>query len=167
MASFTVSFGRLVTGTELMAAVKAVAETEWTRFRSDHDQADGEIYQIGQVSGYPYDNLIVIPVGDDNGVRPHASYTQVVVRTNQWPDDGGTYMVPYSDDDFVEAVCKFGAELDRHLSGTEAAEKPSVWPQQVTICVLCERIVSRDNPWCSKDGNNPPTRTIQVTPVTD
>jgi hypothetical protein len=164
MASVTISLSRPFTGAEIMAAVKAVAEQGDKKFYADHDYVDGDIYRIGQVSGYPYHHVLVSPTRDEESMRPDVSYDQVVVSSHQWPVP--TYLVGYSDGAVTNAVREFGEALDRHLSGANEAEKPSVWPQEVTVCALCERIISGGlDAWCSKDGENPPTRTVQVMPL--
>lgn len=168
MASVTVSLEHPITGAELMNAVKAVAEQNGKEFYTAHDYVDGDIYQIGQVSGYPDDHLLISPAGDEESVRPEASYDKVSVASHQWPVS--IYLIGYSDREaaFISSVRTFATALEQHLSGAPVAEESSVWPQTVTVCALCERIVSADLDWqyCAKDGKNPPTCTMQVTPVT-
>lgn len=166
LASITVQLPRAITGSGLMAAVKAVAEENKTSFYSDHHFDDGDAYLIGQVSGYPYDHILVAPKQDNSSVRPDESYNQVVVMSHSWPVS--TYMVGYADDAPIKVVQIFAEALKRYLSGVSEDTKSSVWPQEVTVCAVCQHIVSRsfDETYCPNDGKNPPTRTIKVVPVT-
>jgi len=166
MASVTLSLERAIKGVELMNAVKAVAEQNGKRYYRNHDFVDGDVYRIGQVSGYPYEHILVRPAGDEEFVRPEASYDKVIVTSHRWLEP--VYPIGYEDTAVTEAVREFAAALERYLSGAPVAEESSVWPQAVTVCALCDRIVSADllgSKHCTEHGENPPTRTVQVTPV--
>ncbi|HYG84488.1 MAG TPA: hypothetical protein VD907_06460 [Verrucomicrobiae bacterium] len=169
MAKLTVRLPRTTTGSELMSAVKAVAEQR-ARFYSSQSFDDGDIYQIGQRSSDPVSQIMVAPSREEQFIRLEMSYDTVVVMNHKWPV-GETRMVDYEDWNSaeIETVRQFADALTRHLSGTTEEKLSSVWPQEVVVCALCGHIVTRDFDRlnCPTDGKNPPTRTVMVAPVTN
>jgi len=164
MARLTVWLPRTVTGSELMLAVKAVAEQN-DKFYSSQSFDDGDIYQIGQSSGDPVNQIMVAPPREPEHIRLEVSYSVVVVMSHRWPVE--TFSADHDDWNEAElsAVRKFAGALTQHISGHTEEKSSSVWPQEIVVCALCERMVTRLI--CPTDGNNPPTRTIKVMPVVE
>jgi hypothetical protein len=112
----TVSFGRPVTGNELMQAVQATAGDGYFAERSD-----GGSYLVGQTSGYPYQCLLVTPNETDALVDPGKSYDSAAVIRHDAAERRSTYLVGYSTDREIDTVRRFAEQLRQHLGGNERA----------------------------------------------
>lgn len=110
IATVTVRFARPVTGNQIAALVQQIANEGRSRFVVDKRYYDGEVFQIGQSSGYPYDHIRVVPSLD--GMPYFAlteNYSEVKVTSHSW--QGSVYAIGYSDSAVVEAVKKFAARM--------------------------------------------------------
>lgn len=172
LALMTVTLPRPITGSELMAAVKELSHSDdgylGTSFEVSQRFDNGEIFTIGQFSKYPYNQLLVAPSKEQHGVRPDETYGQVEVMSHVWPGRE-RFLVGYDNSDVVDSVRDFAQKLEQHFANpSEQTTDSSVWPQEVTVCALCERIVTRlfEGVACSQDGNNPPTKMVKVVPAT-
>lgn len=169
MAVVTVVFPTPITGSELIAGIKAVAGDgdEYgykPKFISEQRFDNGDVYMIGQYSKYPYDQILVAPSRESSDIRLDASYASVEIMDTGWP--GSIFLVGYNDDAPINAVRRFAERVEEHFGCTPKPPTP-VWPQDVRVCVLCERIVmpagfDGDALYCTKDGMNPPVKTVAV-----
>ena len=176
LAAVTVELPHPVSGAELIGAVKTVVgdgdEYGYApRFIQEHRFDNGDVYVIGQYSKYPYDQLLVSPTREKEGFRPEQPYDKVEVMTTSWP--GSIFPVGYSEDAPVQSARHFAEQLKLHFDNPSGdSEDSSVWPQEIRVCAICERIVMvfgilRDEFHCPTDGKDVPTKMIAVTPVAE
>lgn len=87
-----------VKGQDIIDAVKKVAKDPVEERR----YIDGRyVFVVGQVSHYPYKNLIV-KVADEGGIDPEKIYDQIIVAKHSW--GGMVYIVAYGEDKILIAV---------------------------------------------------------------
>lgn len=112
-AKFRINLTKPITGQEIADAAKKVAGDEYHQELAFVDD-DGEVFQIGQNSSYPYKDL-VIGVGPDAKpeVAMGAEYTEAYVLS--WEHSGEKYAIVYSNDDIVNAVRSFRDEIQAAL----------------------------------------------------
>ena len=94
---------------------------------------------MGRCSGYSDRHLLVAPSREDSNIRPSGEYSSVVVASCKWPVS--TYLVGIENYEEVvtQNVREFAEALKQLAAGEQSAEQ-SVWPQEVHVCALCEKI---------------------------
>jgi hypothetical protein len=171
IAKVLITLDEPIKGSDLIKVVKEfIANRQGDQrilvFMSNRLFDNGDMYRIGQRSGYPYEHLVVEP-SDDLGIRPEKFYTDILVKDHDW--GGNVYAVGYSSDTVIKAVRTFAEDLEYTLKHVPITEQTWAWPQEVTVCVICNRIVQPfgvNATMCRSDGKNPPTTKIKVVPVT-
>lgn len=167
LAVVTVEFTQPVKGSKLIAAVRTLSESDDHHYGTSfwHEQAfdNGDVFVIGQFSKYPYDQILVAPAREIKGVRPDETYGKVEVMSHQWP--ANYFPVGYEDASVINSVRSFAKKLQDYFADEPVIAQVSAWPQDVTVCAICESITRQgiDDTFCPKDGKNPPTKTVQVT----
>jgi hypothetical protein len=116
LTTITIQLPRTITGSELIAAVKAVCEEYTDRKFYSKKQPLRKKYLIGQASIWPYRNVLVGPSQNDKVVRSDRHYDQVVVMSHIWPV-GVSTRVSYGEAEVVSTVSQFSEALKRHLMG--------------------------------------------------
>lgn len=169
LAVVTVEFPRPIKGSELIGSVKTlIGEGEGKSFVHEQHFDNGDVFVIGQYSGYPYDHILVAVSRESDGIRPDEIYTKVEVMDTSWP--GSVYLVGYEYDAPIHAVCEFAEKLKSHFDDSSDTSETSIWPQEVKVCAICEKIVWRggfEDFYCGTDGKNPPTKVVKVTLVVE
>ena len=173
LALVTVTFSRPITGSELMEAVKELSHCGedylGTSFEASQRFDNGEVFTISRYSRYPSKQLLVAPSTEQHEIRLDETYGQIEVMSHSWPKE--RFAVGYEESAVVSTVRDFAQRLEQHFADPSRQKQPtesSVWPQEVTVCALCGRIVTRllEGVTCSQDGNNPPTKLVKVVPAT-
>jgi len=167
-AVVTVEFPRPVKGSELIGGVKAIIdEGGVTSFISEQSFDNGDVFVIGQSSGYPYDHVLVSPTRKSAGIRPDQTYNRVEVMDTSWPVS--IYLVGYPDDAPVRKVRKFAEKLKAYFDDQPQPSEVSVWPQEIKVCAICELIVwsnDYDESFnCPTHGKNSPVKLMKIMPA--
>lgn len=117
LAVVTIDFARPIKGSELIGAVRALSESDDHYYGTSfwHEQAfDNDVFVIGQFSKYPYDQILVAPDRDIEGVRPDETYSKAEVMSHQWP--ASYFPVGYEDDSVINSVRSFAKKLQDHFT---------------------------------------------------
>lgn len=114
-AVVTVQFEAPVTGLQLAALVQQAVQRESKgQFAFDKRYYDGDIMVFGQSSNLPYNNTRVVPsLNEDDFFRMNGAYYEVKVINSSW---GGSDTIDYSDQQVVDAVKAFAAQLKQCYS---------------------------------------------------
>ena len=114
MTSMEILLAQPLTGAEITAAVKAVAEQDNKKFWNAGP------HHLGQVVGYDHCSLYVIPSRDGKKVQQHASYNRVFVSSHL-PGAGSRRRG--RSESIERDVSRFGEALKRYLSDTDTSLK--------------------------------------------
>ena len=107
-AVVTVRFAEPITGAQLAALVQKVAGEA---FKVDKRYYDGDIFNFGQRTGYPYDHIRVVPALDGLGYfSAEGTYSEALVISSSW--GGNVYAVGYPTSSVVNAVKKFAEAIN-------------------------------------------------------
>lgn len=172
LAIVTVTFPRPVTGSELMAAVRALSDepSASNRFALSQRYHDGDLFMIGQSSGSPDRHLCVVPSPELPWLRLDDLYDQVSVMSYAWSRSKAVQADWNTDSRVVDCVRSFAQRLGQYFATQHGHSEPlSVWPQEVTVCAHCGRIVTLSqlgSARCPEHGNNTATAKVSVTPAT-
>ncbi|MFZ1075508.1 MAG: hypothetical protein WAN50_03990 [Minisyncoccia bacterium] len=111
----TVSLPQPLTGQQIIGAVSAAVKANNLDLINNMGFDDGACFEVGQSSGYPYEQLRVIPeIAGETVFHPDRVYRgPLVVESHKWPVE--FYPVGYSDDAPIWAVESFAAALDVRL----------------------------------------------------
>ncbi|MGZ0146706.1 hypothetical protein ACXJJ3_06515 [Kribbella sp. WER1] len=112
-AKLTVKFGRHVTGTQVIAAVKALAEESGDEYHEDKGFDDGWRYGVGRKSPHPERPAVVIADRDTPYLEPGTSYTQVVIVSHDLPGPIPTFSPGHDAniETVVASIQQYGGDL--------------------------------------------------------
>ncbi len=116
-AVVTIRFDSPLTDSEIAEAVeKAVLVESRGALVKNAFYADGDAVELGVKSGYPYEQLKVVPEDDYDGVfMLEGRYEAVQVVSHDW--SGSVYAIGHGDYAAIKAVKAFAKVLDNVVNG--------------------------------------------------
>jgi hypothetical protein len=121
VAKKTVKFDREITGSELIAAVKATCAARGKDFHEDKRYDDGWLHVVGQAGRSSKDGLLVTADKENPYIEPDKSYSSAVVLRHGSASQGTRTMERVTVEDEVQSVLDFAEDLDRTVRfGPEA-----------------------------------------------
>lgn len=111
----TLTLSNARTGAEIRNAVEAVCHQRDQEPVVNEIYRNGPAFELGQVSGYPYEQFRLTPSPEDEVFLSAETYGQILVKDHRWPIP--VYAIGYELESVVTAGVEFVNALTDHLNG--------------------------------------------------